>query len=101
VPRGPDRPRLPEDAVGQQDTVGRWPTADRRPASDQPALSERPAPWSREGLRQRLERLPDWHPSSLDQPDRPGGNRDGGRPDAVRVRPEPSGLNEGDCMLGL
>jgi hypothetical protein len=89
VPRGPDLPRSPEDAAGQQDTVDRWPAADQRSASDQPALSERPAPWSREGLRQRLDRLPDWHPSSLDQPERPRDNGDRPMPDAMRVRPEP------------
>jgi predicted kinase len=89
VSGGPDRPRLPEDAVGQQAPVGRWPTADRRLASDQSALSDRPAPWSREDLRQRLDRLPDWHPSAPDHSERSGGSRKGGLPDGTPERPTP------------
>jgi hypothetical protein len=47
---------------------------ERLPADDQPAR------WSKADLRQRLERLPPGHPSSLrsDQPDAPHHARDGG-----------------------
>jgi predicted ABC-type ATPase len=63
--------------------------ADRPSPGDQQQLAERPAPWSREGLRQRLDRLPDWHPSSPDQPERPGGLRHDDLADDSRERPEP------------
>jgi predicted kinase len=89
VPRGPDQPQPPEDAAGHQATFGHRSVADRRPAADQSELADRPAPWSREGLRQRLERLPGWHPSFPDQPERTGGNREGDLADRSRVRPEP------------
>jgi predicted ABC-type ATPase len=54
---------------------------------DRPALSERPAPWSREGLRERLDRLPDWHPSSPAQSDRPDVHEENVT-DGPRARPE-------------
>jgi predicted kinase len=59
-----------------------------QPAGDRPALSDRPAPWSRESLRERLDRLPDWHPSSPAQQDPPGGHEENA-PDGPRARPEP------------
>lgn len=59
-----------------------------QPTGDRPALSDRPAPWSRESLRERLHRLPDWHPSSLAQPDRPGCRAEN-LTDGPRPRPEP------------
>ena len=89
MPRSPDQPRPPEDTAGRQATVGHGSTADRRLPPDRSALSERPAPWSREGLRARLGRLPDWHPSSPDQPEPTGGNRKGELSDGRRLRPEP------------
>jgi predicted ABC-type ATPase len=89
VPRGPDRPRLPEDAAGQQNTVGRSSAADRRAIEDQAALPDQPAPWSREDLRQRLDRLPDWHPSAPGHWERSAGNLEGGLPDGPREQLKP------------
>jgi hypothetical protein len=80
---------MPEGAAGQPSAVDCSPAADHRSASEQPKLADRAAPWSREGLRQRLDRLPDWHPSSPHQPERPGGRRDGDPADGSRERPEP------------
>lgn len=59
-----------------------------QPTGDRPALSDRPAPWSRESLRERLDRLPDWHPSSPAQPDRAEGRAENVA-DGPRARPEP------------
>jgi predicted ABC-type ATPase len=88
VPGRPDRPHM-EDAAGQHATAGHLSAADRRSAADQPALADQPARWSREGMRQRLAQLPDWHPSSPDEPERTGSEREGGLADGQRVRPEP------------
>ncbi len=87
--RRPDQPLPAEDAAGQQAAAGNRPMADHRAAGDRPDLADRPAPWSREGLRARLDRLPDWHPSSPTQTDRPAGNRDENLADGPRARPEP------------
>jgi hypothetical protein len=65
-------------------------TADQRAAAeDRPALADPRAAWSREGLQQRLDRLPDWHPSSPRQPDRGGGRCERDFADGPQVRPEP------------
>ncbi len=83
MPRRPDQPQPPEDTAGHRSAAGNW------SAADQLVLADRPARWSREGLRQRLDRLPEWHPSSPDQPKQPGGDRVAHLADGPRVRPEP------------
>jgi len=90
VPGGPDQPRLPEDVAAQQVPVGRSYQVDRRATADQAAaLPDHPAPWSRADLRQRLDRLPDWHPSRPDHLDRSRGNRVSGEPDGPPERLKP------------
>jgi len=89
VPRSPDLPQVPEGTAGQRAAMDYPPAADRRSPGDQPELAEPSAPWSREGLRQRLDRLPDWHPSSPHRPERPGDHRGVDLADASRERPEP------------
>ncbi len=86
--RGPDQPLPVEGAVNQQAAVGDRPVPDRPPAGDRAELADRPAPWSRESLQQRLDQLPDWHPSSPGRPDRPDGRREESLADGLR-RPEP------------
>jgi predicted kinase len=88
VPRSPDQPQPPEDGAGQRATVGHLSAADRRSTADQSALADQPGRWSREGMRQRLDRLPDWHPSSPNQPERPTGSREDDSADKQRARPE-------------
>jgi predicted ABC-type ATPase len=89
VPRRPDQ-SPPEDMADERATVGHRPAADHRQSTaDQSALAEQPAAWSREGMRQRLDRLPEWHPSSPHQPERPGGRRNNDLSDRPRERPEP------------
>jgi predicted kinase len=94
VTRGPDQLPPAEAAGGQQAAHSRWSAADSPEAGDRAELVDRPAPWSRESLRQRLDRLPDWHPSSASQPDSHGGRREGDFADGSRVRPEP--LTDGE-----
>lgn len=74
--------------------MGDGSTADRWSTADQPALAEPPAQWSREGLRQRLDSLPAWHPSSpgsgyAGSRDTPDQLKQFGRVDVPRGRPEP------------
>jgi predicted ABC-type ATPase len=76
-----------EGAANEQAAAGHRPVSDRRAAGDRTA--DRPAPWSRESLRQRLDQLPDWHPSSPSQPDSRVGHRERDFADGPRVRPEP------------
>jgi predicted kinase len=87
--RRPDQPLPGEEAANEQAAVGYRPVSDRRPAGDRTELADPPAPWSRTSLRQRLGRLPDWHPSSPTQPDTHGGRRERDFLDGPRVRPEP------------
>ncbi len=89
MPRRLDRPQPPDDASVQRATVGHGSAADCGSPTDQPALTDRHAPWSRESLRQRLDRLLDWHPSSPRRPERPGGNRENDLADRPQLRPEP------------
>jgi predicted kinase len=89
VPRSPDQSALPENTADQQAIVGHGSPADRRPGGDRSALSERTTEWSRESLRERLDRLPDWHPSSPDQPERSVGNRVDELPERRQLCPEP------------
>jgi hypothetical protein len=93
VARRPDQPLPGEDTAGQRAEAGDRPIADRRVDADGPALADRPALWSRESLRQRLNRLPDWHPSSPSQPDRPCGQNEDHLADEPQ-RPEP--LTDGE-----
>jgi predicted ABC-type ATPase len=87
--RRPDQPPPAEEAASEQAAVGYRPVPDRRPAGDQAELADRTAPWSRESLRQRLGRLPDWHPSSPTQADSHGGRPERDLEDEPPVRPEP------------
>jgi len=87
--RRPDQPLPGDGAANEQATVGHRPVADGRAAGDRAELADRPAPWSRESLRQRLDGLPDWHPSSPCQPDSHGGRHERDFADGPRVRPEP------------
>lgn len=87
--RRPDQPMPAEEAARQQAVVGHRPVVDQRAAGDRAELADRPAPWSRESLQQRLDRLPDWHPSSPSQLDSHGGHHERNFPDRPRVRPEP------------
>ena len=72
-----DRPLTPQD-VPQQLQPGQPAHPDRiaeaRPV-DRPGTPDQPVPWSKADLRQRLERLPPSHPSSLrgadDEPNAP------------------------------
>jgi predicted kinase len=89
VPRRSDQRQAPDDTAGDQSTIGQRSVADRRSTADRSALADHPAPFSREDLQQRMDRLPGWHPSSPSQLERPGGDREFGSADESRVRPEP------------
>jgi len=80
------QPRPAEGAANEQAAVDHRPVSDRSAAGDRTELADRPAPWSRESLRQRLDRLPDWHPSSPSQPDSGGGRCERDFADGPRVR---------------
>lgn len=88
MPTRPDQSQPPDDAGGHWAALGYRSEADRRSAADQSALADRPARWSREGLRQRLERLPGWHPSSPEG-DAHEQRKQLGGVDVPRQRPEP------------
>jgi hypothetical protein len=75
VPGSLDRPGQPHapDGAGADQRARRLPPErfDQPGPADRPASGDEPARWSRADLRQRLERLPPGHPSSLgnDDPD--------------------------------
>jgi hypothetical protein len=89
VARRPDQPLPAEDTAGQRASAADRSAVDRRAAGDRAELADRQAPWSRESLRQRLNRMPDWHPSSPSQSDSRGGHGGTDFADGLRVHPEP------------
>jgi predicted ABC-type ATPase len=91
VPRRPGLPQPGDDTVGQQAKAGSRCPVDRRPAEDQPVLADDHAPWSREDLRDRLKRLPGWHPSSpaRDRSLLPADTGEDRRADRLQACPEP------------
>jgi predicted ABC-type ATPase len=89
VQRRPEQPQAPEDMAGERAAAGQRSMADRQSTTDQSRLADHPAPWSREDLRQRLDRLPIWHPSSSDPPERRGADRARDLADRPGERPEP------------
>lgn len=88
MPRSLDRPGQPPvpDQSGTTEAPGRLPPVDR---ADQRGLTESgegAARWSRAGLRQRLDRLPPGHPSSLRSDDPESSQaRDLGRPENAAI----------------
>lgn len=87
-----DQPQQSEGTSGQQVSEGCQPVRDNDAMADQALLADRAAP-PRQDLRQRLGRLPEWHPSSAGwgerhEPERLAGPRSAQSVDGLR-RAEP------------